>query len=246
VSCEENEVVSGETGTLKIKFDNRIRDEDFELATTYTNSSNESFTVNKLNYYVSNFILKTTAGEEFIVPQDSCYFLVMEDVVNSQEVVLNNIPAGDYNEIIFTIGVDSLRSTMDVSRRTGVLDPAQGHDGMYWSWNSGYIFFKMEGTSPAAPNEQDNKFYYHIGGFGGFNAPGLNNIRKTKISLGNAYALVRSNKLPEVHLHVDVLQFFKNPENISIAEHSLVMFAEYSKIISENYVNMFRYDHVHN
>ena len=75
----------------------------------------------------------------------------MEDHEESQEVVLKNIPAGDYNQITFTIGVDSLRSTMDVSKRPGVLDPAQGHDGMYWTWNSGYIFFKMEGISPAAP-----------------------------------------------------------------------------------------------
>jgi hypothetical protein len=64
--------------------------------------------------------------------------------------------------------------------------------------------------------------------------------------MGNAMALVRTNKAPEVHLHVDVLEFFANPVTITIAEHSLVMFGEFSKTVSGNYVNMFKYDHVHN
>lgn len=246
-SCDEDEpLVQGETGSLTIEFDNRVGEENLELNAEYINSSGETFRVSKLNYYISNILLKTNDGKEFVVPQDSSYFLIMEEEAESQEVVLENIPAGDYNQIAFTIGVDSLRSTLDVSKRTGVLDPAQGHDGMYWTWNSGYIFFKMEGTSPSAPSDQDNKFYYHIGGFGGYGTPGLNNIRTSTVHMGDAIAQVRSNKSPEIHLHADLLEFFKNPVTISIAEHSLVMFAEYSKTVSANYVNMFKYDHVHN
>jgi len=246
-SCDEDDpLVQGETGQLTIEFDNRAGKENLELNTDYSNSSGETFRISKLNYYISNIVLETIDGNQFVVPQDSCYFLIMEEEEESQEVVLKNIPAGDYNQITFTIGVDSLRSTLDISKRTGVLDPAQGHDGMYWTWNSGYIFFKMEGSSPSAPSDQDNKFYYHIGGFGGYNTPGLNNIRVSTVDMGNAVAQVRSGKSPEVHLHVDVLEFFKNPASISIAEHSLVMFADYSKTVSANYVDMFRFDHVHN
>jgi hypothetical protein len=212
----------------------------------YTNANGETFRLSKLNYYISNIKLKTNDDKEFVVPQDSCYFLIIEDEEESHGVVLNNIPAGDYNQISFTIGVDSLRSTMDISKRQGVLDPAQGHDGMYWTWNSGYIFFKMEGISPAAPVDQAHKFYYHIGGYGGYETPGLNNIREKTIAMGNALAQVRSNKSPQVHFHVDVLEFFNNPSTITIAEHSLVMFGDYSKTVSANYVNMFKYDHVHN
>ncbi len=229
-----------------IEFDNRAGDNDLELNTDYTNISGEAFKLTKLNYYISNIKLMTSNGIEFTLPQDSSYFLVMEDDEESQEVTINNIPAGDYNEITFTIGVDSLRSTMDVGKRTGVLDPAQGHEGMYWTWNSGYIFFKMEGTSPSAPADQENKFYYHIGGYGGYDSPTLNNLRETTVSMGSARAEVRGNKVPEVHLHVDVMEFFKNPATIKIAEHSLVMFSDYSPTVAGNYVNMFKYDHVHN
>lgn len=245
-ACDDDEIQPNETGELTLKFDNRAGNSDLQLNTGYINSSGETFSITTLNYYISNIRLGTASGQDYEVPQDSSYFLVSENDPGSQLVKLRNIPAGDYNQITFIIGVDSLRSTMDVSRRQGVLDPAQGHDGMYWTWNSGYIFFKMEGTSPVAPAEQHHKFYYHIGGFGGYSTPSLNNIREKTIDMGNARAEVRAARSPEVHLHVDVLQLFSNPETIRIAEHSLVMFSEYSKTISANYVNMFRYDHVHN
>ncbi len=72
------------------------------------------------------------------------------------------------------IGVDSLKSISDVAQRTGVLDPASyGTDNMYWSWNAGYIFFKLENlfgnSTPqgksTTPTKNLNQF--HIGGFGG-------------------------------------------------------------------------------
>lgn len=244
--CNDDEPAPGEKGTLTLEFDTRAGDEDFLLGKNYINASNETFNINKLNYYISNIRLTTMDNKVFTVPQDSSYFMIREEDKNTQRVVLKNIPTGDYNSIAFLIGVDSLRSTMDLSKRPGVLDPAQGHDGMYWAWNSGYIFFKMEGVSPAAPAEQENKFIYHIGGFGGYSSPTINNIREKVIDMGNARAEVRTTKSPEVHLHVDVLEFFKTPVNVSIAENPTVMFSTYSATISTNYVSMFKYDHVHN
>jgi hypothetical protein len=241
--CDEEEIGSEETGEINIEFDNHVGDDDLQLNTDYTNASGESFRITKLNYYISNISLKTKGGFEYVVPQDSSYFLVSEDHEDSQKINIKNIPAGDYNEITFIIGVDSLRSTMDLSKRTGVLDPAQGHDGMYWVWNSGYIFFKMEGTSPAAPTEQENKFYYHIGGFGGFDSPTINNIKEKTISMGSAHAEIRSGKSPQVHLHADVQEIFKS---MKIVDHPLVMHGEYASTFAGNYVNMFKYDHVHN
>ena len=245
-SCNDDDSLPQGEGQLIIEFDNRIGEENLELNTNYTNTNGEPFQLSKLNYYISNIKLQTRDGKEFVVPQDSCYFLVMEDDEESQEVVLKDIPAGDYSQIVFSIGVDSLRSTMEPNKRQGVLDPANGMDDMYWTLNLGYIFLKMEGISPVAPADQDHKFYYHIGGYGGYDTPGLNNIREATIDMGNAVAQVRTNKAPEVHLHVDVLEFFKNPSTISIAAHPAVMNDDYSKTVSGNYVNMFKYDHVHN
>ena len=35
---------------------------------------------------------------------------------------------------------------------------------MYWTWQSGYINFKIEGNSPLCSSSK-NKFAFHIGGF---------------------------------------------------------------------------------
>jgi len=35
---------------------------------------------------------------------------------------------------------------------------------MFWTWNSGYIFFKLEGNSPVS-TQPNGKIEYHIGGF---------------------------------------------------------------------------------
>jgi len=44
---------------------------------------------------------------------------------------------------------------------SGVLDPS---NGMFWSWQSGYINFKIEGISPSCDTRK-NKFQFHIGGY---------------------------------------------------------------------------------
>jgi hypothetical protein len=246
MSCDDNDAPPQGVGQLTIEFDNRVGEENLELNKNYTNSNGETFQLSKLNYYISNIKLTTSDGKVFSIPQDSSYFLVMEDDEESQEVVLKDIPAGDYNQISFIIGVDSVRSTMGITKRQGVLDPDYEQEDMYWTADLGYIFLKMEGVSPVAPADQDHKFYYHIGGYGGHDAPGLNNIREATIDMGNAVAQVRTNKAPEVHLHVDVLEFFRNPSTIAIAEHPSVINGDYSKTVSANYVNMFKYNHVHN
>ena len=124
ISCGDDDTSSRCRPTYD-EFDNRVGEENLELNQDYTNTNGEPFQLSTLNYYISNIKLKTRDGKEYIVPQDSCYFLVMENDEESQEVVLKDIPAGDYNQISFTIGVDSLRSTMDITKRQGVLDPAK-------------------------------------------------------------------------------------------------------------------------
>ena len=142
---------------------------------TYTNAAGEQLTVTKLKYYVSNFVLTNANGTVYTVPQDSCYFLIDESDESTHEPVLH-VPEGEYKTVSFLIGVDSLRSTKDISERMGTLDPTSEGGDMYWGWNSGYIFFKMEGTSPASASP-GGVFMYHVGGFGGYSSKTLNNLK---------------------------------------------------------------------
>lgn len=59
------------------------------------------------------------------------------------------------------IGVDSLTSVSGAMG--GDLDPTKG---MFWTWKTGYIFFKIEGSSLKCDTRK-NRFVHHLGGYEG-------------------------------------------------------------------------------
>lgn len=239
---------------LSIEFDNIAAGQKLQLNTTdyrYRNALGESYNVQVLQYFISNIKVHKADGTTYTVPQDSSYFLINEKHPESRFARVK-VPEGDYTKITFTLGVDSVRNTMDISKRTGVLDPAGSmENSMYWTWNSGYIFFKMEGYSPVAPTSQTspNKFYYHIGGYGGYSAltPTINNIKTiTKDLTQRGVAQVRKERNANVHFFVDVDKIFSGKNKVSIATHYSVMFSEYSVNIADNFQEMFTHDHTEN
>lgn len=253
VSCStENtpEPLAGDKGKLTFEFDNVVGNKNLVLnGVTYKNASGEDFMVTKFNYFISNIRLTKIDGSVFTVPQDSSYFLIKEDTKASQFVTLNNIPVGDYVAAEFMVGVDSTRNTAPIEKRKGVLDPSGSmmEDGMYWAWNSGYIFVKLEGSSSKG-NPVNGKFYYHIGLFGGYNEKTVNNTRVIKVNFGSLKAPVTTTDIPEVHFLVDVLKVFDGPAaNIKIEEYNSIMGGQpvKSQEIANNYVNMFTLDHIH-
>lgn len=233
-----------EKAVLSIQFDNIVGSMNLILNNgTYSNALKQEFKVSVLQYFISNIKLKTTEGQEYTVPQEESYFLISEADAASQFAKVK-VPVADYQSLTFTIGVDSLRSTMDVSKRTGVLDPA--NSDMYWSWNSGYIFLKLEGSAPDA-SSADKQIRYHIGGFGGYSAPGINSIRSVTIDLRKAgIAKVRKERNSNIHLFADVMKVFNGSVNVSFAANPTVMSGSYSTIMANNYVNMFSHDHTEN
>ncbi len=247
VACKTSDPSPG-TGNLQLQLDNVVGNEDLILGTgRYTNSSGEPFTVTTLNYYLSNFRFKRADGTDYVVPQDSSYFLVKESDKASQLIVFRNMPAGNYTSVSYLVGVDSLRSVSNISQRKGVLDPAgsaTAANDMYWEWNSGYIFLKFEGTSPVAPVDATglNKFQYHIGFFGGLTTKTLNNLKTVTLALGNSPVVVGNDRLPQVVVKADVLQIFGTATKLSIAQHPDVMVDPYSATIASNYSQLFRYD----
>ena len=251
-SCKKDTIAANTETTVpvSVEFDNIAGGQNLFLnSVNYTNAVGETFNISLLQYFISNIRLHNTSGSWFTVPQDSSYFLIKEADPTTRFAKFA-APEGDYDQLSFVLGVDSLRSTMDISRRTGVLDPAGGmDDGMYWGWNSGYIFFKMEGISPSAPVDPtgQQKFRFHIGGFGGYSAPTLNNIKTITINLtSSGIAQVRKGRSANIHLLVDVLKAMNGTTNISIAANPAVMFGDFSTKVANNYTAMFFHDHTEN
>lgn len=231
---------------VTLEFENRVAAQTLVLNDTkYTNSSGEDFTITTLNYFISNVALKKTDGTVVKMPDQ--YFLVRQADKSTLMPVLKDVPAADYTEMTFTIGVDSVKSISSVEQRTGVLDVASyGTDNMYWSWNSGYIFFKMEGISSVAPTNTGGlkKYQYHVGGFGGRTAATANNLRTVTLSLPSV-ASVRKSKSPTIHLIADISKVFSGVSALKIASAAVVMSPAAAGPIANNYAKVFSVDHIH-
>jgi len=253
VSCQKDTVDAIDPGvknTVSIEFDNRVGDQKLVLGNTpYRTAAGEDFTVTTFNYFVSNIALKKTDGSVLNFPNQ--YFLIRQADPGTQTIQLKDVPSGDYSAITFSIGVDSAKSVSPVAERTGVLDvTGYGNDGMYWSWNSGYIFMKMEGTSSLAPLQTSGQKQYqlHVGGYGGgFNGGARlpNNLRTVTLPT-TTNATVRGTISPTIHLIVDAKKIFDGPNKISLATTNSVHSPAVATPIANNFTSLFFVDHVHN
>jgi hypothetical protein len=232
------------TAQVTLQFDHRAEGKKLVLNTgTYKTSANDPVTISLLQYYISNIQFIKGNGDKYTVPKASSFFLVKENIDSSKSIMLN-VPDGVYSAITFLVGVDSLTSTLGIEEREGVLDPGKdmaASESMYWTWNSGYIFFKMEGNSPAIPADKTGfrEFEYHIGGYGGYNSPTINNIRRVTIELPAAGPLrVRSNKTAIVHIRFEALSVF---DRLDLKQHHHLMLTPASTQIADNYAAGFKY-----
>jgi hypothetical protein len=230
---------SSETATVTLQFDNVAGDEDIRLDSgIYTNAANEKFSISLLQYFISNIQFTGIDNKQYILPQDSCYFFVQEDDSASQ-ICNVHVPVNEYKSVSFIVGVDSMRCTSKINDRKGVLDPSA--TDMYWGWNSGYIFLKIEGISPAAPEDAAGlyKYRYHIGGFGGYQSQTINNIKNIQLSIAANTVKLEPGSNSVIQIKADILKLFNGSTQVSIAKHPAIMFDAYSATIANNYASMF-------
>jgi hypothetical protein len=230
-------VANSQQFPVELSFENIYGNESLEFKKEYINQHQEKISFSLLNYFVSNIEFIRTDGSVYVIPQDSCYFLVRHNQPETKVIRLT-IPQGKYKAVSLVIGIDSARSTQGADRRQGVLDVGAQARGMYWQWNSGYIFFKMEGKSPASPDSLKNSFYYHIGGYGGFDSKTLNNIRVKNLTFQQPLR-VFAKKLATVTIAVDVKKFFEGNLSLKVGEHPSIMWGPLSTQIADNYVGIF-------
>ena len=233
---KDNETPANQTGEVDIELEHTVNTAPLTLNTqTYSTPAGDQFTVSKFKYYISNIKFLKTDGTVY-APAES-YYLVDASVSSSQHLALKDVPVGDYKGLTFTIGVDSARNV--AGAQTGALDPS---NTMFWSWNSGYIFTKLEGTSPQS-KDQGNAITFHIGGF---KSP-TNTIRTVSPAFPSGInLLVRTDHSPEIHYNVDVLKMFTGPNTIRFGTLSTSMGGATSVLVANNYAQgMFSVEHIH-
>jgi hypothetical protein len=236
-ACEsKKEQPQPATGEVDIHVENVAGGSTLALNTPYTTAAGETFRVTELRYYLSNVKLLRADGSSWAAPDS--YYLIDQALTTSQHLELKGIPAGDYYKIQLTIGVDSARNV--AGAQTGALDPVHG---MFWDWNSGYIFLRLNGSSPQAPG--NGGLFMDVAGF---RRP-YNTLRTVTLNLpgGSAAALhVRAEAAPNVHIKANVLKMFDGPSPIRFGQTSFVAGGADAMKLADNYAaGMFVIDHIH-
>ena len=150
-------LVSYTTPIVKLKITPLFNNQSITKNTWYVSSQKDSIQFTKLKFYLTDFQVKSIKGE--INTIDHSNYLIDIFQPETLEILLSTVSFSNGDELSFNLGVSSDMNT--TGAHSGALDPS---NGMFWSWQSGYINFKIEGISPSSKTRQ-NKFQFHIGGY---------------------------------------------------------------------------------
>ena len=132
----------------------KFNEENLQLNKVYA-FEKDTLIFTNFKFYISN--LQYFKNDSLVYTSNKIAHLI--DVSVEKSLHINENKIFDFDKIKFNIGIDSLTNVSGVF--DGDLDPV---NGMYWTWQSGYINFKLEGTATHCPS-RNNKFYWHIGGY---------------------------------------------------------------------------------
>ena len=123
----------------------------------YKLSSGDSISIETCKFYVS--VIELLHGDSLVWDESNSYHLINAFDKNTLSVHLKPPSHVAFDQIRFNVGIDS--ATNASGALDGDLDPTRG---MYWTWQNGYINFKLEGTSNLC-NTRNHEFQFHLGGY---------------------------------------------------------------------------------
>ena len=196
-SCKKDEVSAAKKQVVNFHWHSMVGTDDAAFGITYT-SNGVRFKLTDWRYYASNFVLIKEDGTEY--PIDGKVFLI--NIANS-DYSLDSVPTGNYKGFKFVVGLDSATNhkdptTYDASNPLSIQSPS-----IHWSWNSGYIFIKIEGkydSTLAQTGAIDQPFFYHVG---------TDNLKRTVDMSDHAFT-VSADGATTLHLEMDMLSILQN------------------------------------
>lgn len=145
-------VVQGQS-VVRIHHKVQMGDAPVVLGEWQKSDSNVSIRIDKLRWYVS----LPPAGKK----ESKVWLLDLSDSSSLDQIYLYPTLSRPGNfKISLLFGVDSVIQVGGVGK--GALDPQRG---MYWTWQTGYVQWKMEGAIRV--NGEEHPLELHLGGFDG-------------------------------------------------------------------------------
>ncbi|MFT5800721.1 MAG: hypothetical protein ACI956_000525 [Nonlabens sp.] len=171
---------------IKISFTPVFQNTPLSLESEEGQTISDSIDIETFKCYISN--VRLYDGEQVVFKEENSYHLLDASDSKSLQWLLPITKAHSFSHIQFNIGIDSLTNSSGAFG--GDLDPT---NGMYWTWQSGYINFKLEGTASNCPARQ-NRFQFHLGGYQG----PYNTLQEVRLK-------VNQDKEINIQIAIDVL-----------------------------------------
>lgn len=195
------------TTTLLIHFDHFANGQPMVLSEgKYLTAFGEPYRVRKLKYYIS--FPELTGNGTTKSPLADPYFLI--DLQKEQTNISLQVNPGSYSGLRFIAGIDSAANCSGA--QAGALDPM---NDMFWTWNSGYVVFKLEGESDSSRADL-NRIEHHIGGY-----KGPNNVsREVKLGLPETVT-VTPGKITHLYIDVNLDKYWTGTNELRISSNPL-------------------------
>ena len=224
ITCAGQTSKSSLLKSLRIEFRNVVDSTPMQLGSSYKNSFGEEYTIKTFKYYVSNISLKTAEGKTYQIKGSH----LINEADSISKVVLIQAPRGDYKELSFLLGVDSIYNVSGT--QTGDLDPIKG---MFWTWNSGYIMAKLEAISTSS-SAVNHKVEYHIGGY----KVDQKVSRKVVLMLPSILA---TNDVNKIAIEANANRWFDGEHELKIATNAVCTTpGKLATAFADNYSLMFK------
>ncbi len=167
-SCDPEEKKDVETPpastdpTVNVSFSSKYNDDALQIGAVYYDALGHRIRVENFQSYLSNIRLVNDLGEEVVIKDIALANLGTGYSFSAQ------IDPGTYTQIKFGIGVpEAINKDIDPSTYPNSSPLSiQGGAGMFWTWNTGYIFTKFEGRGDLTGQEGAallSPFSYHTG-----------------------------------------------------------------------------------
>jgi hypothetical protein len=129
---------------VELKINLRIGDQPLQFGQTYQTPQGQRYQINMVKFYISEVALVRPDGREVVVDGLVLADFKRDAPTQGVSVMRMEVPPGEYRGIRFNVGVPRELNHLDATTQQM---PLGINSGMFWAWNPGYIFYRLEGTA---------------------------------------------------------------------------------------------------
>jgi len=198
-SCKPKETNSN----LSIQITPKFGMEAFQLDKTIADKNGRRMNFQRFRFYLSN--IKLIKTDNTILPLKSVAYLDME----KNPALTFNVDAtnGDFKELQFSIGVDSIQNLTDPAS-VASSSPLSADNDMWWGVTQKYVFSRLEGsadTTVGGTGNLNRKLLYHLG----------QNENYRTVKLAKSISIL-ADKKTTIKLNLDLEKVFFGTNTIDI------------------------------